>query len=203
MDLARISSPNANSHRKINKKFLKYLLTNGCYIYSLYMNNKSWKVIMSLKEELKLKKGFDMLEHEALLNIYYTTTGLKKRADEFFKTHGLTDVQFNVLMLLVYQSGPEGGLSQVQLRDMMLVNRANITTLIDRMEKASLVLRTSTEDRRTNIIKLTAKGKKIFEKAEPLYAAMVKQAMAGFNQAQQKNLITTLEKVRTNISGKE
>jgi DNA-binding MarR family transcriptional regulator len=86
---------------------------------------------------------------------------------------------------------------------MMLVNRANITTLIDRMEKASLVLRTSTDDRRTNIIKLTAKGKKLFEKAEPLYAAMVKQAMAGFNQSQQKNLIISLEKVRTNISGKK
>jgi DNA-binding MarR family transcriptional regulator len=156
---------------------------------------------MSLKEELKLKRGFEMLEHEALLNIYYTATGLKKSADEFFKKLDLTDVQFNVLMLLTYQSGGQGGLSQVQLSEMMLVNRANITTLIDRMEKASLVTRTSLfDDRRTNIIKLTAKGKKAFEKAEPLYDRMIKQAMAGFNQSQQKNLITTLEKVRTNIS---
>jgi len=156
---------------------------------------------MALKEELKLKRGFEMLEHEALLNIYYTATGLKKSADEFFKTLDLTDVQFNVLMLLTYQSGQQGGLSQVQLSEMMLVNRANITTLIDRMEKASLVTRTSvSDDRRTNIIKLTAKGKKLFEKAEPFYLEQVKQAMTGFNQAQQKKLITTLEKVRANIS---
>jgi len=155
---------------------------------------------MSLKEELKLKKGFDIVEHEAVLNIYYTATGLKKRADVFFKTSGLTDVQFNVLMLLTYQSGPEGGLSQAQLSDMMLVNRANITTLIDRMEKASLVVRTSdSEDRRTNIIKLTAKSKKLFEKAEPFYVQQVKQAMSGFNPAEQKKLITILEKVRANI----
>jgi DNA-binding MarR family transcriptional regulator len=159
---------------------------------------------MSLKEELKLRIGFQMLEHEALLNIYYTATGLKKSADEFFKTLDLTDVQFNVLMLLTYQSPEQGGLSQVQLSEMMLVNRANITTLIDRMEKALLVTRTSvSDDRRTNIIKLTAKGKKAFEKAEPLYDKMIKQAMSGFNQAQQKNLITVLEKVRANISGKE
>jgi DNA-binding MarR family transcriptional regulator len=155
---------------------------------------------MALKEELKLKKGFEMLEHEALLNIYYTATGLKKSADEFFKTLDLTDVQFNVLMLLAYQSGSHGGLSQVQLSEMMLVNRANITTLIDRMEKASLVTRTSVSgDRRTNIIKLTAKGKKIFEKTEPLYVEMVKRAMTGFNQPELKKIITTLEKVRTNI----
>jgi DNA-binding MarR family transcriptional regulator len=155
---------------------------------------------MPLKEELKLKKGFEMAEHEALLNIYYTTTSLKKRADVFFKTFGLTDVQFNVMMLLTYQGGPDG-LSQAQLSDMMLVNRANITTLIDRMEKAQFVIRTNdSTDRRTNIIKLTAKGKKMFEKAEPFYVEQVKQAMTGVNQIEQKKLIAVLEKVRANIN---
>jgi DNA-binding MarR family transcriptional regulator len=156
---------------------------------------------MALKEELKLKKGFEILEHEALLNIYFTASLLKKRADMFFKSFGLTDVQFNVMMLLITQCEPQGGLSQAQLSDMMLVNRANVTTLIDRMEKALLVMRTSAlEDRRTNIIKMTAKGKKLFEKAEPLYAEMVKQIMAGFKQSEQKKLITILEKVRANIN---
>jgi len=156
---------------------------------------------MSLKEELKLKKGFDIVEHEALLNIYYTASLIKKRADVFFKTFGLTDVQFNVMMLLHYQGGSDGGLSQVQLSDMMLVNRANITTLIDRMEKASLVMRTSaSEDRRTNIIKLTAKGKKLFAKTEPLYAEQVQQVMSGVARPEQKKLISTLEKARANIS---
>jgi DNA-binding MarR family transcriptional regulator len=156
---------------------------------------------MSLKEELKLKKGFDIAEHEALLNIYYTANLLKKRADVFFKTFGLTDIQFNVMMLLTYQAGEEGGLSQAQLSDMMLVNRANITTLIDRMEKASLVIRTSaSDDRRTNIIKLTAKGEKLFAKAEPSYMEQVRQIMSNFSQPEQKKLVTLLEKVRTSIS---
>ena len=155
---------------------------------------------MALKEELKLKRGFGLVEHEAMLNIYYTTASLKKRADAFFKSLGLTDVQFNVMMLLVYQGGDDG-LSQVQLSEMMLVNRANVTTLIDRMEKAGLVARTShSDDRRTNIIKLTAKGKKVFEKAEPLYEQMVKQAMSGFGKSELGKLISVLEKVRTNIN---
>ena len=156
---------------------------------------------MALKEELKLKKGFDIVEHEALLNIYYTASLLKKRADVFFKTFGLTDVQFNVMMLLHYHSGTQEGLSQAQLSDMMLVNRANITTLVDRMEKVSLVMRTSAlEDRRTNIIKLTPKGKKLFTKAEPLYAQQVQQVMSGVARPEQKKLIAVLEKVRANIS---
>jgi DNA-binding MarR family transcriptional regulator len=154
---------------------------------------------MTLKQELKLKKGFDLLEHEAVLNIYFTATLLKKQADAFFKTFGLTDVQFNVLMLLHYQAENNEGLSQAQLGEMMLVNRANITTLIDRMEKANLVIRTSvSNDRRTNIIKLTSNGKKLFAKAEPLYAQQVKEMMTGFNQTEQKNIIAGLERVRVN-----
>lgn len=154
---------------------------------------------MPLKEELKLKKGFDIAEHEALLNIYYTVNLLKKRADALFKSSGLTDVQYNVMALLTYQAGEEGGLSQAQLSDMMLVNRANITTLIDRMEKTSLVIRTSISDRRTNIIKLTAKGAKLFAKAEPLYLEQVKQIMSKVSPAEQRKLTTILEKIRASL----
>jgi DNA-binding MarR family transcriptional regulator len=155
---------------------------------------------VALKEELKLKRGFAVVEHEAMLNIYYTTASLKKRADAFFKDFGLTDVQFNLMMLLTYQGGDEG-LSQAQISEMMLVNRANVTTLIDRMEKTDLVARTSLSgDRRTNIIKMTTKGKKIFEKTEPLYDKMTKEAMTGFSQSDLQKLVTILEKVRSNIN---
>lgn len=168
---------------------------------SLATERRKTKLNMALKEELKLKKGFDYLEHEALLNIYFTTAGMKKRADGFFKAMGLTDVQFNVMMLLHYQSGPDEGLNQAQLSEMMLVNRANTTTLIDRMEKAGLVVRTNdSADRRTNIVKMTAKGKKLFEKTEPLYAKLVGRIMTSFNQAELKKLVSTLEKVRNNIN---
>ena len=156
---------------------------------------------MGLEQELGLRRGLKVLEHEAILNIYYTASLIKKRADEFFRTFGLTDVQFNVMMLLIYQSGREGGLSQAQLSDMMLVNRANITSLIDRMEKAELVVRTATKDRRYNIVKLTESGKKLFEKVEPLYASQIKKTMSGLSEAEQKKLKQMLEKVRHRLKG--
>lgn len=156
---------------------------------------------MSLEHELSLRKPIALLPHEALLNIYYTASCLKKRASEFFQPFGLTDVQFNALMLLHHQSGPEAGLSQAQLSDMMLVNRANTTSLIDRMEKAGLVVRTpSPSDRRYNIIKLTARGKKLLAKVEPLYAKQVKKIMAALKENEQKSMIAKLEKIRIRIS---
>jgi DNA-binding MarR family transcriptional regulator len=155
---------------------------------------------MTLKEELKLKRGYKIPAHEALLNIYYTTSILKKRADAFFAEFGLTDVQYNLLALLDHQADKDGGLSQAQISDMMLVNRANITSLVDRMEKADLVKRTAhANDRRYNIVKLTAKGRKLFEKVEPIYIEKVEQVTADLTKTELKVLMTALEKVRSHL----
>jgi DNA-binding MarR family transcriptional regulator len=155
---------------------------------------------MALKEELGLKKDFALPAHEALLNIYYTASIMKKRADDFFGQFGLTDVQFNLMNLLYYESGKEGGLSQAQISNMMLVNRANITSLVDRMEKAELVSRTAhANDRRYNIIKLTSKGKNLYTKVEPHYLKQVKEAMAPLDAAELKRMAGMLEKVRRTL----
>lgn len=155
---------------------------------------------MSLVKELGLKKPVKLLAHEALLSTYFTASCLRKKAGHFLQPFGLTDVQFNLMMLLQHQTGPERGLAQSQLSDMMLVNRANITSLIDRMEKAGLVTRTaSPSDRRSNIIVLTSYGRKLLSKIEPLYAKEVKRIMDVLIEDNQKQLIKMLEKIRTNI----
>ena len=155
---------------------------------------------MALEQELGLKNPILLKPHKALLNIYYTASCLKKRASDFFRPFGLTDVQFNLMVLLLRQSETDSGLSQSQLSDMMLVNRANITSLVDRMEKADLVVRTAApDDRRYNIIKLTIKGKKLLTKVEPLYAKEVKKVMSPLSDAEQKKLIAALEKIRAKL----
>jgi DNA-binding MarR family transcriptional regulator len=155
---------------------------------------------MALKEELGLKTDFASPAHEALLGIYYTASIMKKRADGFFGQFGLTDVQFNLMNLLYYESGKEGGLNQAQISDMMLVNRANITSLVDRMEKAELVSRTvHATDRRYNIIKLTSKGKNLYTKVEPHYLEQVKKAMSPLDAAEIKRMAGMLEKVRRTL----
>lgn len=156
---------------------------------------------MSLKIELGFQKPIAMLAHEALLNTYYTASCLRKKAGHFLQQFGLTDVQFNLMMLLQHQSNTDGGLSQAQLSSMMLVNRANITALIDRMEKSGLVERTMKPmDRRYNIIKLTERGEKMLIKIEPLYAKEVDKIMNVLVESEQKRLISMLEKIRSNIT---
>ncbi|MBN1532307.1 MAG: MarR family transcriptional regulator [Spirochaetes bacterium] len=155
---------------------------------------------MGLKAELGLKRDFASPQLEALLNIYYTASLIKKRADVLFGDFGLTDVQYNLMNLLHYEGGEEGGLSQAQLGEMMMVNRANVTTLVDRMEKAALVVRTThRSDRRLKIVKLTQKGEKLFLTVRPLYIRQINLGMSSLNETELAHLGQMLEKVRNNI----
>jgi MarR family 2-MHQ and catechol resistance regulon transcriptional repressor len=150
---------------------------------------------MSLKEELKLVKPLATLEHEALLNIYYTAVVMKKKAIDSLKPFGLTDVQLNLLMMLRHQGGTEG-LSQARLSELMVVGKANVTGLVDRLERNGLIRRTDTKDRRYNIIQLTDKGQKLLDKIEPQYAKEVHHLMGSFKKQQLKTMIDLLEKSR-------
>jgi MarR family transcriptional regulator, 2-MHQ and catechol-resistance regulon repressor len=155
---------------------------------------------MSLKVELGMRKGFDYPPHEALLSIYYTASRARKKAGEFFRMYGLTDVQFNVLSLLKHQSGESGGLTQVELSRMMLVNRANITTLIDRMEKANLVARKPVpDDRRYNIVHLTDYGQEMHGKVAGVYRDKITEIMHVIDDTEKQQLVNMLEKIRLNL----
>ncbi len=153
---------------------------------------------MKLENELGLRNGIRVKAHEALLNIYYTGDILKKRAREFFSEYGITDVQFNLMELLSYQSDKEAGLTQAELSRMLLVNRSNITSLIDRMEKAQLVVRGGVPgDRRYNAVRLTTKGKETLDKVEDRYMKVITEIMTVLEESELKQLMASLEKIRT------
>jgi DNA-binding MarR family transcriptional regulator len=155
---------------------------------------------MKLYEELGFKNDFSNHSHEALLNVYYAASQAKKRSAEFFQSYGVTDVQFNLMMLLHHQGEENGGLSQVELSRMMLVNRANVTALVDRMEKAGLVVRASVPgDRRAKSIHLTQEGTGLLLEVEEKYKSEVADIMDALEPEEIERLVEMLEKVRTNL----
>ena len=80
-----------------------------------------------------------------------------------------------------------------------MVNRANVTGLVDRLEKAGMARRTAAEDRRYNMIQLTPKGKKLLDKADPAYGTEVQKVMSILSKADQKALIKACNKIRANL----
>lgn len=156
---------------------------------------------MGLTEELGLDRPIETVEHESLLNIVYTGTMIARASFRYFQGHRLTDAQFNVLVQLKYANDRE--LSQAVLGRRVVVNKADMTGIIDRLEKTGLVERgPHPSDRRVNMVRMTVEGEKAVDALEPGYLEGVGRLMSGISREDLERLNVTLEKIRRNVKEK-
>jgi DNA-binding MarR family transcriptional regulator len=153
---------------------------------------------VSLKEELNLEHPIETVGHECLLNVILTGTLISKVSYRYFARAGITDVQFNVLMQLKYTQ--ERGLPQIELARRLVVNKADITGVIDRLEKAELVRREQHgTDRRIKVICITDKGLNLIGSVEPGYFEEINRLMSAFSEGEMRELTGALQKLREGI----
>jgi DNA-binding MarR family transcriptional regulator len=154
---------------------------------------------MGLREELGYPNPIEDGGHEAALAVVLTGAMLAKEGDSLLRCHGVTEAQFNVLMLLRYQC-PAAGSPQSALCRMLLVNRSNVTGLVDRMEAAGWLERhPDPADRRVNLVRLTPSGRSLAKRAEMTYLARVSEVMAGLDPPEVQILCRLLERVRQRL----
>ncbi|MFB3789065.1 MAG: MarR family winged helix-turn-helix transcriptional regulator [bacterium] len=151
---------------------------------------------MSLQQELGLPRPITNRAHEAVMNIVLTGEMLAKEGQRLLRPFGLTDSQFNVLMLLKYQNSG-AGISQTILGERLLVNRSNVTGLIDRMEQAGWVQRLADpKDRRINQVKITRAGLSVLNKAEEKYFTRIEEVIGALPAKNQTLICSLLETIR-------
>lgn len=153
---------------------------------------------MRLQQELKLKQPLASANHEALLSLVRTSALMQKLSDRFFSQFGLTDVQFNILMIL--KEHGSAGLSQQELSEHLIVTKSNVVGLIDRLERGGYVKRMShPSDRRFNQIVLTPNGARLELRIEESYFAEVDKMMNSLTASQKKAVILAMERIRQYI----
>ena len=102
-------------------------------------------------------------------------------------------------MILKYQ-GEFKPINQTKLGEMLLVNRSNVTGLIDRMEKADLVKRIpDREDRRVKLVEITKHGKQLLDNIEDTYYKRIEQIMSDLSESDHDLLCKLLESVRKGL----
>jgi DNA-binding MarR family transcriptional regulator len=131
---------------------------------------------------------------ELLLNLGFIYTrasrlmGSAPLLGDTLRAHGLTVALFNVMAFVKY-SRDAGELSQTDLGRKLVVSGANVTGMVDKLEKKKLVLRTKhATDRRKWIIRLTARGEQVLAAILPGYAESVKKLTDGLGPARIKRL---------------
>lgn len=109
---------------------------------------------------------------------------------------GVTPTQLSVLKLLQ----EIGDLSLGTLSKQIRAHNSTVTGIVDRMETAGLVERARSEqDRRVWIIRLTAAGRKIAERARVSPWDLLRHALAELSAGDQEKLTSVLRKVAANV----
>ena len=96
------------------------------------------------------------LEEAVFLELMRTTDMLSRALVQLLKSHDLSPAQYNVLRIL---RGAADGLACGEIGNRMITKDPDITRLLDRLEKRTLISRCrETKDRRTVLARVTPAG---------------------------------------------
>ena len=152
---------------------------------------------MSLQDELRLQHPFKDLRHETVLSIVRTANLLSARAAQLFRRFDLTEAQFNVLFALKFS---EGDVTQAELGKRLVVTRASITSVLDKLESKDLVRRENVVgNRRIHHVALTTRGAALVDEIEPVYRNEINDALLDLTDADCRALNGNLEKSRDRL----
>ena len=141
--------------------------------------------------------NFDDREHEALMGIWSTGILLKQQSRRFFKDYVVSESQFNVIMTLKYAEKP---LSQQALSERLLVDKSNLTGLVDGLEKLGFVKRRNVpNDRRLYRLELTEKGTSFLDEVEPSYRKLVKKIMSVYSADDLKQITAYMVRLQEGL----
>ncbi len=95
-------------------------------------------------------------EEAAFLDLLRTTELLSRGPAQLLKAEDLSSTQYNVLRIL---RGAVSGLTCSEIANRMITRDPDITRLLDRLERRSLISRCrETKDRRAVLVRITAEG---------------------------------------------
>ncbi|MDU6264630.1 MAG: MarR family transcriptional regulator [Anaerocolumna aminovalerica] len=146
---------------------------------------------------MKKKKHYgeeNDLNLKVVIGISRANQAIQKQSAVTFKEGGLTTAQFAVLEALYHK----GTLTIQEIIKSILSTGGNMTVVINNLEKEELIERNvNPEDKRSSLIEITQKGKKIIEEIFPNHLQSLKEEFKVLTIEEKQDLITILKKLST------
>ena len=140
-------------------------------------------------------------DHNSLrlwLKLLSTTQLIENNIREQLRvTFDITLPRFDLMAQL--HRHPEG-LSMSSLAEMMMVSGGNVTAIVKQLEQDKLVSRTPQQkDNRSFIVKLSAKGTKLFEEMAPTHEKWIIELTEGLDNKKINSLINSLDQIKAHV----
>ncbi|MBS1951093.1 MAG: MarR family transcriptional regulator [Bacteroidetes bacterium] len=148
---------------------------------------------MKLEKEIKQAK-FRNVHQKAVINLLFTASWLENNHNKFFKRHGITGIQFNILRILRGQYPNKVSGAQLKLR--MLDKNSDVSRLLDRLIAKKLIEKSiCTHDKRASDVVITKKGLHLLKSIDSEIDKTDSEALA-ITASEAKQLSDLLDKCR-------
>ncbi len=135
---------------------------------------------------------------QAWIQLHRTHRLLLEIVENSLKNKGLPPLDWYDVLLELHRE-KSAGLRQYEIGEKVLLNKHNLSRLIDRLEKNRLVGRHAcAEDGRGNLIKITEKGEKMIKQVWPVYGQSIQES---FGIKLKSNEFIELSRVLSKVHG--
>jgi DNA-binding MarR family transcriptional regulator len=128
--------------------------------------------------------------------LYHTAQTMTVHAEKVLKPYDLTVEQLHLLKNIP----EETALSQNQLCELVQKSAANVTRILDRLERKGCIKREKNPaDRRVTLLFLTSQGKELIAEMSMFLQAFSDQLTMGISKKEQETFIRLLHKIQDNL----
>ena len=137
-------------------------------------------------------------ENESIGRLIYKTSQIMRNyAEKLLKPYDLTVEQFHLLK----QTSLDNGISQNVICQLVEKKPANITRILDRLEKKKWVKRQpNPSDRRSSLVFLTSEGDRIIDEVSTLFESYSGRFVEGISPGDEDLFRSVLEKINNNLN---
>jgi DNA-binding MarR family transcriptional regulator len=133
-------------------------------------------------------------EARAFIALQKAADKLAVQAEQLLKSNGLTGAQYNVLRIL--RGAEPDGLACSSISERMISHDPDMTRLLDRMEKRSLITRQrQSDDRRVVKTRITSEGLELLKRLDPPVRELHRTQFAHMGHARVKTLADLLDEI--------
>jgi DNA-binding MarR family transcriptional regulator len=137
-------------------------------------------------------------EEAAFLDLLRTTDMLSRGLIQVLKAEDLSATQYNVLRIL---RGAPAGLPCGEIASRMITRDPDVTRLLDRLEKRSLISRCrESKDRRTVMVRITPAGLKLLARLDTPVQDGHRSQLGHLGREQLKTLSELLQAARSRVA---
>ena len=146
---------------------------------------------------MKKESTAERLNRSSYIFLNLTSSVLSTDIEHLCSEEGLTEAHFRILWVLCRESSEEGR-AMGEIADGLINRAADVTRLVDKMEKVGLVIRErAPEDGRRIVARATPHGRKVFMRLSNKIQNVHVSQWVSLTQNEQRQLVQLLNKVLT------